>query len=216
MPRLRNCFCQSAGITKVVVTKRHQRLLCRLVDRDALTSPAVGRCMTQALRHPCFRRSAPTLPIWLHHRENLLLRQCLPSSAVYRAWSGAMHDARKGSTRWTAKVQAAIRCGHGRPRPPKMDAVPPQDSRDMPAKMPFDWHGMCSRAMLLIGIAGVQYRSGIFSLDHGKEDGPDSGRWVQIMVDSALIIPRGKTGWCKIEILCGFSEQTCPVHALTS
>ena len=57
-------------------------------------------------------------------------------------------------------------------------------------------------------------RSEIVSLDHGKDDTPDSGGWVQLLDEGALITLRGKTGWREVEIARGSSEQTCPVHAM--
>jgi integrase len=58
-------------------------------------------------------------------------------------------------------------------------------------------------------------RSEIVSLDHGKDDTPDSGGWVEVLEDGVLITLRGKTGWREVEIARGSSDQTCPVHALT-
>lgn len=82
------------------------------------------------------------------------------------------------------------------------------------ATLPFDLRGLRDRAILLIGYAGGLRRSEIVSLDHGKDDTPDSGGWVQIEDDGALLFLRGKTGWREVEIGRGSSDQTCPVHAL--
>jgi integrase len=68
---------------------------------------------------------------------------------------------------------------------------------------------------LLIGFAGGLRRSEIVGLDHGKDETPSSGGWVQVMEGGALITLRGKTGWREVEIGRGSSDQTCPVHALT-
>ena len=70
-------------------------------------------------------------------------------------------------------------------------------------------------AILLIGFAGGLRRSEIVSLDHGKDDTPDSGGWVEILEDGVLLTLRGKTGWREVEIARGSSDQTCPIHALT-
>ena len=67
----------------------------------------------------------------------------------------------------------------------------------------------------IIGFAGGLRRSEIVSLDHGKYDTPDSGGWVEIMEDGALITLRGKTGWREVEIGRGSSDQSCPVHSLS-
>ncbi|MFM2350815.1 MAG: hypothetical protein RIR04_1781, partial [Pseudomonadota bacterium] len=71
------------------------------------------------------------------------------------------------------------------------------------------------RAILLIGFAGGLRRSEIVALDHGKDDTPDSGGWVEVMDNGALITLRGKTGWREVEVGRGSSDQTCPVQALT-
>ncbi len=64
------------------------------------------------------------------------------------------------------------------------------------------------RAILLIGFAGGLRRSEIVSLDHGKDDTPDSGGWVEILEDGVLLTLRGKTGWREVEIARGSSDQT--------
>ena len=84
----------------------------------------------------------------------------------------------------------------------------------MLATLSHDLRGPRDRAILLIGFAGGLRRSEIVSIDHGKDDTPDSGGWVEIFEDGALLTPRGKTGWREVEIARGSSDQTCPVHAL--
>ncbi|MFN3825553.1 MAG: tyrosine-type recombinase/integrase [Pseudorhodobacter sp.] len=116
--------------------------------------------------------------------------------------------------RHIATVLAGIRRKHARP-PAQKEAILPEDIRDMIATLPHDLRGLRDRALLLIGFAGGLRRSEIVSLDHGKDDTPDSGGWVQILDGGALITLRGKTGWREVEIGRGSSEQTCPVHALT-
>jgi integrase len=116
--------------------------------------------------------------------------------------------------RHVASVLAGIRRKHARP-PLQKEAILPEDIRDMLATLPHDLRGLRDRAILLIGFAGGLRRSEIVSLDHGKDDTPDSGGWVEVMDDGALITLRGKTGWREVEIGRGSSDQTCPVHALS-
>ena len=116
--------------------------------------------------------------------------------------------------RHIATVLAGIRRKHARP-PVQKEAILPQDIRAMLATLPHDLRGLRDRAILLIGFAGGLRRSELVSLDHGREDTPDSGGWVEILDDGALLTLRGKTGWREVEIARGSSEQTCPVHALT-
>ena len=116
--------------------------------------------------------------------------------------------------RHIATVLAGIRRKHARP-PVQKEAILPEDLRDMLATLPHDLRGLRDRAILLVGFAGGLRRSEIVCLDHGKDDTPDSGGWVQVLEDGALITLRGKTGWREVEIGRGSSEQTCPVHALT-
>ena len=115
--------------------------------------------------------------------------------------------------RHIATVLAGIRRKHARP-PVQKEAVMADDIRAMVATLPYDLRGLRDRSILLIGFAGGLRRSEIVSLDHGKDDTPDSGGWVEIMDQGALIILRGKTGWREVEIGRGSNEQTCPVHAL--
>ena len=81
--------------------------------------------------------------------------------------------------------------------------------------MSHDLLGLRDRAILLIGFAGGLRRSEIVSLDHGRDDTPDSGGWVEILDDGAVLTLCGKTDWREIEIGRGSTDQTCPVHALT-
>ena len=116
--------------------------------------------------------------------------------------------------RHIATVMAGIRRKHARP-PVQKEAILPEDIRDMLATLPHDLRGLRDRAILLIGFAGGLRRSEIVSLDHGKDDTPDSRGWVQVLENGALITLRGKTGWREVEIGRGSSDQTCPVHALS-
>ncbi len=116
--------------------------------------------------------------------------------------------------RHISSVLAGIRRKHARP-PVQKEAILPEDLIDMLATLPHDLRGLRDRAILLIGFAGGLRRSEIVSLDHGKDDTPDSGGWVEILDDGVLVTLRGKTGWREVEVARGSSDQTCPVHALT-
>ena len=115
--------------------------------------------------------------------------------------------------RHIASVLAGIRRKHARP-PAQKEAILPEDLRDMLATLPHDLRGLRDRAILLIGFAGGLRRSEIVSLDHGKDDTPDSGGWVEVLEGGVLLTLRGKTGWREVEVARGSSDQTCPVHAL--
>lgn len=131
------------------------------------------------------------------------------------AWGYAQRGQRMDrKDRHIATVLAGIRRRHARP-PVQKEAILPEDLRDMLATLPHDLRGLRDRAILLIGFSGGLRRSEIVSLDHGKDDTPDSGGWVEILDHGALLTLRGKTGWREVEIGRGSSEQTCPVHALT-
>jgi integrase len=116
--------------------------------------------------------------------------------------------------RHIGSVLAGIRRKHARP-PVQKEAILPEDLREMLATLPHDLRGLRDRAILLIGFAGGLRRSEIVSLDHGKDDTPASGGWVELLEDGILVTLRGKTGWREVEIARGSSDQTCPVHALT-
>lgn len=116
--------------------------------------------------------------------------------------------------RHIVSILAGIRRKHARP-PVQKEAILPQDLRDMLATLPYDLRGLRDRAILLIGFAGGLRRSEVVSLDHSKDDTPNSGGWVEVLDEGALLTLRGKTGWREVEIARGSSDQTCPVHALT-
>ncbi|MEL7129210.1 MAG: tyrosine-type recombinase/integrase [Pseudomonadota bacterium] len=115
--------------------------------------------------------------------------------------------------RHIATVLAGIRRQHARP-PVQKDAILPEDLIAMAATLPFDLRGLRDRAILLLGFAGGLRRSEIVCLDHGKDDTPDSGGWIEIIKDGVLLTLQGKTGWRHVEIGRGSSEATCPVYAL--
>ena len=129
-------------------------------------------------------------------------------------WGYVQRDQRLDrKDRHIATVLAGIRRKHARP-PLQKEAILPGDLRAMIATLPHDLRGLRDRAILLIGFAGGLRRSEIVALDRGKDDTPDSGGWVEIMDEGALLTLRGKTGWREVEVARGSGEQTCPVHAL--
>ncbi len=144
----------------------------------------------------------------------------LSASSIERRLSGLSWGyAQRGERldrkdRHIATVLAGIRRKHARP-PVQKEAILPEDIRAMLATLPHDLRGLRDRAILLIGFAGGLRRSEIVSFDHGKDDTPDSGGWVERLDGGALLTLRGKTGWREVEIGRGSGEQTCPVHALT-
>ena len=145
--------------------------------------------------------------------------RALSVSTIERRLSGiAWHYQQRGfaldrKDRHIATVLAGIRRKHARP-PVQKEAVLAEDIIAMVATLEFDLRGLRDRAILLVGYAGGLRRSEIVSLDHGKDDTLDSGGWVEIQDDGAVLFLRGKTGWREVEIARGSSELTCPVHAL--
>lgn len=115
--------------------------------------------------------------------------------------------------RHIATVLAGIKRKHARP-PLQKEAILPEDILAMVATLPFDLRGLRDRAILLLGYAGGLRRSEIVNLDHGKDDTPDSGGWLEFFDGGALLTLDAKTGWREVEIGRGSSDQTCPVHAL--
>ena len=143
----------------------------------------------------------------------------LSVSTIERRLSGlAWNYAQRGFSldrkdRHIATVLAGIKRRHARP-PVQKEAILPEDILAMVATLPHDLRGLRDRAILLMGYAGGLRRSEIVSLDHGKDDTPDSGGWIKILKDGAILNLNAKTGWREVEIGRGSSEQTCPVHAL--
>ncbi|MGB3314747.1 MAG: tyrosine-type recombinase/integrase [Albidovulum sp.] len=140
-------------------------------------------------------------------------------STIERRLSGlAWHYAQRGfaldrKNRHIATVLAGIRRKHARP-PVQKEAILPEDILTMVATLPHDLRGLRDRAILLLGFAGGLRRSEIVSLDVGKDDTPDSGGWIEILDDGAVLTLNAKTGWREVEIGRGSTDQTCPVHAL--
>lgn len=143
----------------------------------------------------------------------------ISAATIDRRLSGlAWNFAQRGFTldrkdRHIATVLAGIKRKHARP-PVQKEAILAEDILAMVATLPFDLRGLRDRAMLLVGYAGGLRRSEIVSVDAGKDDTPDSGGWVEILDDGALLTLNAKSGWRVVEIGRGSSEQTCPVHAL--
>jgi integrase len=143
----------------------------------------------------------------------------LSVSTIERRLSGlAWNYAQRGlsldrKNRHIATVLAGIKRKHARP-PTQKEAILADDILAMVATLSFDLRGFRDRAILLLGYAGGLRRSEIVSLDVHKDDTPDSGGWVKILDDGALLTLNAKTGWREVEIGRGSSEQTCPVHAL--
>ncbi|MDW3183317.1 MAG: tyrosine-type recombinase/integrase [Roseobacter sp.] len=143
----------------------------------------------------------------------------LSVSTIERRLSGlAWHYQQRGFTmdrknRHIATVLAGIRRKHARP-PLQKEAILPEDILAMVATLSHDLRGLRDRAILLIGYAGGLRRSEIVSLDHSKDDTPESGGWIEVFDAGALLTLNTKTGWREVEIGRGSSKQTCPVHAL--
>lgn len=143
----------------------------------------------------------------------------LSVSSIERRLSGlAWNYAQRGFSldrrdRHIGTVLAGIKRKHARP-PVQKEAILPEDILAMVAALPFDLRGLRDRTILLLGYAGGLRRSEIVSLDMGKDDTPESGGWIEILEDGAVLSLNAKTGWREVEIGRGSSEQTCPVHAL--
>ena len=147
------------------------------------------------------------------------LSPALSVSTIERRLSGlGWNYAQRGFTldrknRHIATVLAGIKRKHARP-PVQKEAILAEDILAMVATLPYDLRGLRDRAILLLGYAGGLRRSEIVSLDVGKDDTPDSGGWIEILDDGAVLTLNAKTGWREVEIGLGSSNSSCPVHAL--
>lgn len=115
--------------------------------------------------------------------------------------------------RHISTVLAGIRREHAKP-PMQKEALFAEDILKMISILPFDLRGMRDKAILLIGYSGGLRRSEIVGLDVGKDHTEDSGGWIDILDEGAVIWIRGKTGWRDVEIGRGSTNSTCPIHAL--
>lgn len=110
-------------------------------------------------------------------------------------------------------VMAGIRRRHARP-PRQKEALLAEDILAMIDTLPQDLRGYRDRAILLVGFAGGLRRSEITGLDRGPGQTTDSGGWVEVFPEGALLTIRGKTGWRNVEIGRGTRARSCPVQAL--
>lgn len=117
------------------------------------------------------------------------------------------------SDRHIATVLAGIRREHAKP-PLQKEAISAHDIIDMISILPFDLRGMRDKAILLIGYAGGLRRSEIVGLDVAKDQTDDSGGWIEVLDDGAVLFIKGKTGWREVEIGKGSTNATCPLHVL--
>lgn len=153
------------------------------------------------------------------HSPSQSASRSLSVSTIDRRLSGLVWNyAQRGfsldrKNRHIATVLAGIKRKHARP-PVQKAAILPEDIRAMVATLPHDLRGLRDRAILLMGYAGGLRRSEIVGLDVHKDDTPDSGGWIEIMENGALLTLNAKTGWREVEIGRGSTDQTCPVHAL--
>ena len=143
----------------------------------------------------------------------------LSVSTIDRRLSGLTWNyAQRGFTldrknRHIATVLAGIKRKHARP-PVQKEAILAEDLLAMADTLPYDLRGLRDRAILLLGYAGGLRRSETVSLDVRKDDTPDSGGWIEIMDNGALLTLNAKTGWREVEVGRGSSARTCPVQAL--
>lgn len=135
----------------------------------------------------------------------------LSVSTIERRLSGlAWNAAQRGYSldrkdRHIATILAGIKRKHARP-PVQKEAILPKDILAMVATLPFDLRGLRDRAILLIGYAGGLRRSEIVCLDTRQDDTPDSGGWIEILDEGAVLTLNAKTGWREVEIGRGSSD----------
>lgn len=83
----------------------------------------------------------------------------------------------------------------------------------MIATLGFDLRGLRDRAILVLEYAGGLRRSEIVGFDMGKDDTLDSGGWIEILDEGAVLTLNAKTGWRELAIGRGSSYKTCRVRA---
>ena len=115
--------------------------------------------------------------------------------------------------RHIATVLAGIRREHAKP-PVQKEALSSEDIIDMISLLPFDLRGMRDKTILLIGYAGGLRRSEIVGLDMAEDQTEDSGGWIDVFEEGAVLNIKSKTGWREVEIGRGSSDATCPLHVL--
>lgn len=172
----------------------------------------------------CRRRGAETLPpspdiVGLYITDCASPALSLSVSTIERRLSGlSWNYQQRGFSldrkdRHIATVLAGIRRKHAKP-PAQKEAVLAEDILAMVGTLSFDIRDLRDRAILLIGYAGALRRSEIVGLDVGKEDTMDSGGFIALEAEGAVLYIKGKTGWREVEVGRGSAPQTCPVHAL--
>ena len=181
---------------------KHFSSWCRRKGVDPLVpSPAVIGLYISDCANPADGR--PALAV------STIERRLAGLSATYRA-RGLTLDTKD---RHIAAVWAGIKRQHGKP-PEQKHAVLVEDILEMVSALSFSLRDMRDRAILLVGYAGGLRRTEIVGLDVHKDDTPDSGGWVEILDDGAVLTLNAKTGWREVEIGRGSKDATCPVHAL--
>jgi len=92
-------------------------------------------------------------------------------------------------------IETSPRCWRKHARPPvQKEAILPEYILAMVATLPHDLRGLRDRAILLLCYAGRLRRSESVGLDHGKENTPDSGGWIEILEDGAVLTLNARIG----------------------
>lgn len=152
-------------------------------------------------------------------RDDRTGRRPLAVTTIERRLSGLVWNfAQRGleldrRNRQIISVLADLRRHHARP-PAQKTAIRAREILAMVATLPHDLRGLRDRAMLLLGYAGGLRRSEIVGLDRHRDDTPESGGWVEIVPQGALLLLATRTGLREVEVGRGSSDRSCPVHAL--